>query len=376
MRGAMLWAGLMTAGIVGWMATGEVIIGGQGERAPPGTDPDAAETQTTQETAPFRVRVELVGAQERIATLRARGRTESADRVDIRAQADGLVEEVAVEKGQAVRTGDLLCRIETGTRAVKVAAADAAVAQAQLDFDAQTRLSERGFAAELTVRAKKAVLDAAISARDLAVLDLRRTQMKAPFDGVVERVPVEVGSQLPIGGHCATVVALDPMTIVSQISERDIGFLELGQKGDAALVTGERVAGPITYIAPAADEETRTFRVEMTVPNSDRSIRDGITTAVSLELDRTQAHLISPAVLTLDDDGTVGVRAVDPDNVVQFLPVTILGDGTDGMWVAGLPETVTIITVGQEYVAAGQTVEPVFEETFNASLQARETETR
>ena len=73
------------------------------------------------------------------------------------------------------------------------------------------------------------------------------------------------------------------------------------------------------------------------------------------------AHRVSPAILTLTDDGMIGVKTLGPDNRVRFHPIQIIGDGADGVWLSGLPNRITLITVGQEFVAEGQTVRPIDE---------------
>lgn len=80
---------------------------------------------------------------------------------------------------------------------------------------------------------------------------------------------------------------------------------------------------------------------------------------MTIPLPAVRAHKPSPGVLTLDDSGRVGVRTVEANNKVRFVPVTIIGQDADGLWVGGLPERATVITVGQEFVVDGQTVEPV-----------------
>ena len=83
-----------------------------------------------------------------------------------------------------------------------------------------------------------------------------------------------------------------------------------------------------------------------------------------------KAHRISPALLALDDSGGVGVRIVDARHVVQMVPVNVIKDDAQGVWVTGLPETATVITVGQELVGAGDRVDVAYETDGNESLNA------
>jgi multidrug efflux system membrane fusion protein len=146
------------------------------------------------------------------------------------------------------------------------------------------------------------------------------------------------------------------------VSENEIPLIKTGDRGWAKLITGERAEGHLRFVAQSADPATRTFRVELEVPNDASTIRDGVTAEIHVTTRTVLAHRISPAILGLNDSGVVGVRIVEQGNRVRFVPVTIIADGADGVWVAGLPPTVTVITVGQEYVINGQVVNPVPED--------------
>lgn len=368
MRKSYLWAAVITVAIIGWFLSGDLIVGGQNDgEVPEGVASEdatgiAEETAAqSQQEAPFQVRVRTITAEERVSQLTARGRTVADDRVTLRAQTAGLVENIAVSRGQLVEAGEVICEIEEGSRAAQKLRAEASLAQAELNHTAATRLNEKGYAAETRLRAAKAELDAAKAALADAELDIRRTRIRASFDGVVESISAERGTLLNIGDPCAEVVASDPMLVTAQVSERDVGQLEVGMPGEATLVTGQTAKGEIGYISPSADPATRTFRIELVVDNADAKLRDGVTAEIAVPLQGTEAHRFSAAILTLDDEGRVGVRTVDEDDTVRFLPVEILSDTGDGVWVSGLPKTVTVITVGQEYVADGERVAPVVE---------------
>jgi membrane fusion protein, multidrug efflux system len=369
MHKSYIWAIVLTVAIGGWLASGQVIIGGQG-----GTNPTQANATTPDGTLdveageagneavkPFRVRVQTLEALDRTAVLKVRGRTEADRRVVLRAQTAGLVEEIAVKKGDQVKSGDVICRLEKGSRTSSVLRAEASLAQAELDHEGATTLKEKGYAAETRVRTTKATMHAARAVLAEAKLDMERTSLTASFDGVVDTLPAKVGSLLNVGDVCAEIVAADPMLVIAQVSERDVGRIETGMAGTAELVTGDTAEGILRFVAQSADQATRTFRIELTVPNADGRLRDGVTSEIVIPLETTRAHKFSPAILALSDTGVIGVRGIENDNRVVFMPVKILGNEDGGVWVAGLPDSVTVITVGQDYVKAGEIVEPVFE---------------
>ena len=185
----------------------------------------------------------------------------------------------------------------------------------------------------------------------------------APFSGYLETLRVEEGDFLNTGSVCAALIDPDPMLVVADIAEKDIAQVQLGSKASAKLISGRYISGEVTFIASSADKNTRTFRVEISVDNKDRTIRDGVSAEIYIKGKEEPAHKISPAILSLNDQGKLGVRTVTADNKVEFKEINILEDTNSGMWVSGLGQEARIITLGQEYVFQGQTVN--VKETFS-----------
>ena len=185
----------------------------------------------------------------------------------------------------------------------------------------------------------------------------------APFSGYLETLRVEEGDFLNTGSVCAALIDPDPMLVVADIAEKNIAQVQLGSKATAKLISGRYISGEVTFIASSADKNTRTFRVEISVDNKDRTIRDGVSAEIYIKGKEEPAHKISPAILSLNDQGKLGVRTVTADNKVEFKEINILEDTNSGMWVSGLGQEARIITLGQEYVFQGQTVN--VKETFS-----------
>ena len=355
LKGSYGLALLVTTGIIGWMATGQAVFSGQENDK--GIASPAARNKQAEEKAP-RVAVQTFDAQPRQSLLTIRGRTEADTKVTIRAETTAIVRNRPVSKGQWVKKGDLLCELDKGSREAALAKAQAALSQAEFDLTAKETLAKKGFASETQLASLKAQRDAALAGIKEARLELERTRIEAPIDGIVQGTLVEVGDQLSAGSACAELMNPDPMLVVGQVSERDIAKVKEGTKAQVQLVTGEKIEGKVRYVSTTSDIETRTFLVEVEVPNPDKSLRDGVTAIALLTLTPTPAHYMSPAHLTLSDDGLVGVMRVE-DGKAVFSPVTILANDSDGAWIGGLPDKVEIITVGQEYVKPGQEVDAV-----------------
>lgn len=333
-----------------------------------------------------------------------RGRTEAARQVDMRAETSGQVISEPLRKGTSVETGDLLCEIDPGTReamlreaearfvqaqagipeaAARVAEAQARLEEAEINDRAAARLVEDGFASQTRVASARAAVESAragvqsanlgleaaqatISSAEAAVAAARkeidRLTITAPFAGLLESDTAEIGSLLQPGALCATVIQLDPIKLVAFVPETEVDRVKVGAPAGARLASGREVIGRVTFLSRSADPTTRTFRVEAEVSNTDLSIRDGQTVEMAVAADGATAHLLPQSALTLDDTGTLGVRVVGDEDRVEFAPVSVLRDSTDGIWVDGLPQTARVIVVGQEFVTEGVQVAPTYRE--------------
>lgn len=312
---------------------------------------------TTGASAPLQsVRTQVYTAKPMPIEVPLRGRTEAKASVTAVAETAGTVDVMHVSKGQRVNAGDLLCTLDQGTRAANVAQARAALAQAQLAFDTNVDLRERGLAAPNTANAVEVALAQAQAGLDNAQAELDRTEIKAKVAGLVQDPIATAGSMLNAGSPCATIVQLNPMVFTGMVPEAHIGLAKTGLEADIKTVTGQNVVGKVTYISSIADSATRAFRAEIEIPNDDYAIRDGVTAEAVVKIGTAPGHLLPQSVLTLDDDGVLGVRTVE-DGVVAFYPITIVSDTREGVWVTGLPISADVITIGQENVTAGQRVE-------------------
>ena len=189
----------------------------------------------------------------------------------------------------------------------------------------------------------------------LGIIELNRTEVKAPFDGYIEDI-VKPGNLLERGQLCATIIELDPITFIAEVPENSIKEVREGQNVNISLVTGDNIQGKLTFVSKSASVATRTFRVEAEIANSSGIVRDGISGTMVIDTDPVLAHKISPSILLLADNGELGVKTVNSENMVEFFPVQIIQDTEEGIWVAGLPDFSNIIVLGQGFVETGQIV--------------------
>ncbi|MGJ8528358.1 efflux RND transporter periplasmic adaptor subunit [Maritalea sp.] len=376
---------LLIVGIGAWMASGSIIQGGQGEGNGEQAVLDAidlpeenrikslmeefgliqkedeAEAEVVEvaveEPAEVlqSVRTKTFVAQELPLTVTLRGNTKASAQVSIRAETTGILKTRHVNKGDHVKAGDLLCEIDQGTRKAQLAQAQASLANAELDFATNKSLREKGLAATNTASQFQANLQAARATLDSATAELERTIIHSEVAGIVQDPIAEPGDMLSAGAACVTLIQLNPILFAGDIPESRVNAAAIGLPVTVTTITGQEVVGTLSYISPSSNAATRAFPVEVEIANDDYSIRAGLTAEAVASLGTVKAHFVPQSVLTLDNEGTIGVRAVKSEEV-SFHSVQIVRDTTDGIWVTGLPDNVDIITLGQEYVIAGQKV--------------------
>lgn len=313
-----------------------------------------------EEAAPLpQVRVTTIAAQPMINDIVLQGHTLADRTVEVRGEVSGLVAEILADRGATVEEGQVLVRIAPGDREAKLAEARALLAQREIEYRAAEQLNEQGYRADVSLAESRATLDSARAGVELAALEVERLTISAPFGGIVNERPVEVGDYIAEGDNVATIVDLDPIRVVGQLSERYLGQIEPNGEGFVRFLDGSEFEGRVSYIGRVADPETRTFAVELEIPNPDGTLIQGVTAEMRLPVDRVMAHMVNPSILALSDEGNLGVKTVDDENKVVFNEVRLLGNGPGGVWVDGLPEQARIISVGQSFVIAGQTVDPV-----------------
>lgn len=312
------------------------------------------------ETVTTRVRVVTITGQQHTPLITVMGRIEADKAVNVRAQVLGRVQDVVAAKGDRVEAGDVIVRIDPEDRAQRLAEAQARLKQQEIAYESARKLSKGGYSSKLNVAKAKADLEAARAQATRMQRDFDNATVTAPFAGVIDTLPAQVGDYFDkAGGLVARVIDLSTVNAVGQVAERDIGRIALGKAAQVRLPDGRVLDGTVTYIAQASNALTRTFGVEVTINVPDNSVSEGITAQISLPMDTVFSHKISPALLTLDDAGQVGVKTVDTDGKVQFHPVRIVSDARDGVWLSGLPVQTRVISVGQEFVREGQTVDVV-----------------
>ncbi|MEL6839434.1 MAG: efflux RND transporter periplasmic adaptor subunit [Pseudomonadota bacterium] len=322
--------------------------------------PSEGADETVDDPVSQRVAVAVMPSVAEDVTLMLSAEGQSMpDRITgIRAEAGGQITDVRVARGDFVDAGQELGRIDATTTRAQLLQAQTSLQQANRDFDNAIALQVRGIATEDRVTQARAAQAAAEAAVVAAQEQLDNTVIRAPFPGRLNDLTLDVGEFVSPGDVVAEVVDNDPLTVMIQVPQIALSRIEKGQLADVQFITGETRTGRVGFIGNNADQQTRTFRVEIEVENPDSVMPAGLSARVTIPTGQARGHFISPAILSLGTDGALGVKTVAEDQSVAFSPVDIVRAQTDGIWVTGLDDKADIITVGQGFVNAGDMVDP------------------
>jgi multidrug efflux system membrane fusion protein len=347
-----------------WIASGHLLPRDSAESHAAIRTPEAAKK-------PFRVAVVESFAVPHRRKLTISGRTEADKHVTVFARTGGIVTELKIKRGMRVKEGDVIAVLSDDARAAQVAQGESLVIQRRTELEAKRKLIASGALPKLDLVNLEAVLKAAEGALAAAEAERDRGVVLAPWTGVVNEVMVEVGEAAFSfqGREIAKIVALDPMLAVVEVAERKLAGIKVGDNAAVRLVTGEVASGRIRFVAKTASPSTRTYRVEVELPNADGAIPDGITAEVSVQLAQVAATRVPRSALTIASNGDVGVRSVGAGDTVGFIPVSVIEDEQSQMWVAGIPDGARVIVRGQDFVREGQQVEAIEAEELTATVK-------
>ncbi len=350
MKNPVIIATVIFIAAVLWIMSGQIFPSEKHHEEKP-DDVPAAKT--------MQVQIRDLTAETYTSRVKVTGRTKASRVVDLKAEVDGQVIELLADKGDRVQAGQIIARIDKKDRTARVAEMRQTVNQRNIEYNAASKLEEEGFYPKTRLAQSAADLAAAKANLKQAELTLDKTEIKAPFDGVIGGRMIEIGDYTTIGTPLLTVVDLDPMKLQGFLSEKVVLDVAANAKATGNLLNGEKVEGIVTFVSPVADQTTRTFPVEISLPNPDQRIVEGLTAEIHISTTEKKAHRVSPSALTLNDGGQVGVKIVNDQNIVEFIPVVMLSDDPDSIWIGGVPDTFRLITIGQEFVIPGQVVDPV-----------------
>lgn len=339
-----------------WMASG--LLQGDGTATDTASDESAAAGREAEDSSELmRVEIMIAEPEPEQRTIVLRGQV-AADRVvELRAATSGHVAELLVSRGDRVKADQPLARLDAGAREALLAGARAQLASAQAEQTAAESLGRRGLQSQLQTEQALAATSLASAEVDRLERDLDDTTLRAPFAGLVERLPLEVGQLLERGDPAATLVDDSAFDVTAHAAQQVAAELVVGQPVEVTLITGETLSGELTWISSLADAATRSFEIEARIDNPHAALAAGVSASLSIPVERVEAVFLSPSTLTLGEDGDLGVKMLDAEDRIEFLPVTVLRTSLDGAWVTGIDAATRVVTLGQGFVGVGERVE-------------------
>ena len=253
-----------------------------------------------------RVEVATLTPSRAALELTLPGEIEGARDAVLASPAGGFIERVYVEDGAPVKAGQQLVRVNSSVYAAQHAQAKAQLEQSERELKRLEALGD--LASDAQLDGQRTQVRVSKASADLAGINLSRSIIKAPFDGVVSQVGAEPGEIANPGAALVRVVQLDPVHVTVSISDRDVGSVREGMR---ARITAEAVpdvfTGEIIHVDPAASLQTRAFGAEIMVENPDRRLRPGMIASVSLTEELADGAVVMPQDWLVTQSDGVGV---------------------------------------------------------------------
>ena len=413
MKRSIIVAFLILAGVVGWLGSGQITNVNAQDEANSNTTENkdtnsykSDDNSNENEELVFSVETKVFKANLIDQSIELQGQTIHNKKIDVKSETSGNISEINFSRGDKVNKNLSLVLISMDDRKEKLLSAQKDLERLskelilneknrdnllrqniekiklyEIEYASAKQLIDKGLSSKSKLSlASFNLANAEADREDIKIkfestlanleaqitnvksllknikLDIAKTNISAPFDGIISKKMVEETEFISIGTPLFTIIDLDPIKIEGYLSEFDVNKVSVGTNALIEDSNGIKKNGTITFISPSAEISTRTFEITIEANNKDLTYKSGITTKIIIKGSELKAHKIPPSILTLLDDGTVGVKAVNKENNVVFYPTKTIKDTIDGMWVSGLPESVNLIISGQEYISIGEKI--------------------
>ena len=407
MKKSIFIASFILLVVVGWIGSGQFTnVNAQDDTSPSTDSSNETVEKVVAEDTGNKVEVKEFNFSQIDQSIELQGQTTHNKKIDVKSETTGNIIDIAFNSGDKVSEGDELIKISIENRKelLNSAKKDLDRLNKELDLNEKNKINRLSQNKELIklyeieFASAKQLIDKGLSSKsklslasfnlanarsdqeDILItfesqqssigaqianvrsqlknieLDIDKTVINSPFSGIISDKMIEESEYITPGNIMFTIIDLNPIKIQGYLSEFDVNKVSLGTKSIIENTNGLKKNGTISFISPSAETSTRTFEITIEADNADLSFKSGITTKITIAGSELKAHKIPPSILTLQDDGTVGVKAVNDENIVIFYPTTSVKDTIDGIWVSGLPDKVNLIVTGQEYVAVGESV--------------------
>lgn len=357
MKTSYIAAGVLALALGLWMASGAISSDSEEAEASEQANADTSEAQGS--AAPMKVEYIDVTLAPKSRDIILQGQLEPRRHLQLRAETSSIVDTIAASKGQLVNKGDTIISLALEGRESDLLEAQAQLQTARSQQKAAASLTQKGLQSQVQLEQSQAQLASARAQLDRIQRDIANTQLTAPFAGVLNAVPVEVGEMVDRGAILAELVDNSGFVVTAQVAQQTLGQLKLGKPVEVKLISGETLPGKLTFISSLADSASRSFTVEAEINNVGGKHAAGVSASLVVPVEQVEAVFLSPSALSLGENGNLGVKLIDENEQVVFTPIELISSSLDGAWVTGIPDNSRVITLGQGFVKPGQKVDPV-----------------
>lgn len=319
---------------------------------------NAPDTPPRSEAGP-RVEIALQQSTSFIPQQIIQGQLTAERETTLRANVAGFVVEKPVAQGSRVVAGETLLVLDNDALPEQLQQARDELAVAQAEYAGARNLRER----QLISQPELLRLQSSLSASAASVAQLQKqlddSRPTAPFEGVLNRVQVELGDLLQAGEEWGQLVDDRRLKGAAWVSQQQVGDLSVGLPVTARLLNGDHLEGELAFISHRAEEATRSFYIEATLDNPEGKRLAGGSAELTIILPPRQVHMLSPALLSLNSEGKLAVKHVDDNDQVQLTAIELVSADIQRAYVSGLPDPLRLITLGAGMVDTGETVTPV-----------------
>ncbi|PTS91828.1 efflux RND transporter periplasmic adaptor subunit [Flavobacterium sp. HMWF030] len=260
----------------------------------------------------------------------------SVRNIEIRAQEKGFLQNIYVDEGQFVKKGQLLFKIMPNMYQAELLKAQAEQKSVEIELQNSKLLADKNIVSKNELSVAQAKLQSAKAEVALAKLHLSFTEIRAPFDGTIDRIPLKLGSLIDEGELMTSLSDNSQMFAYFNVSEPEYIQYQTDIKDRAdsnvslVLANGDtfKEKGKVELIESEFNNETGNIAFRARFPNSGKLLRNGETGQVQMLVPLKNAIII-PQKATYEIQDKKYVFVIDKNNKVNSREITITGEIPD-----------------------------------------------
>ena len=415
-RSSYFWAFTIFVLVLGWMFSDDLFNNFTKQNS---DNDNNLKTETSSVTNSDETSNELIILAKKVKnnfvqkTIRSNSVTYPEFEISIPSEVQGKIKKIFVKEGDFISKGTQILEIDRGTLNQKISAAKASLKAAEKSLDISNRTSK----GTLDIELQAAQADLKLAKQNLTIVEklfkqnyasslevtqklsqLENVQVRiaqlenkqnfnselnvikseaeyenaksilmeleeqsgnmiisSPSNGILEKLYLDEGERVSKNSTVAEILGMENIKLIAKISQAEVGQIKI--KDDVKINFNNNIFnGKVSKISSNANSSTRTFDVEIITKNIDFLIKGGMTAEIEIITDEIEAFQISPAHLSVNNDGTLNAKVVK-NGKVQFKKVSIIKSDEDVVNVLGLNDNDIILTKGQAFVQQGDNVQ-------------------